>query len=81
MLLPFFWMTSRMATPLVGFIQPEVAGSTGVESHNTMMAFADQIGNGQHLLSHDFSYSDNAILSFDMHSSCLFRLQWSVQCE
>jgi len=45
------------------------SGSTGVDLHNSsMMAFANHRGNGQHSLSHDFSYSDNAILSFDMHA-------------
>ena len=44
-------------------------GSTGVEEHNdTMMAFAYQRGSIQHSLSHDFDYSDNAELSFDMHA-------------
>jgi len=45
------------------------SGSTGVELHNSsMMAFANHRGNGQHSLSHDFSYSDNDILPFDMHA-------------
>lgn len=44
-------------------------GSTGVELHNgSQMAFIKHGGKGQDSLSQDFGYSENDILSFDMHA-------------